>query len=168
MRIKILGSAAGGGFPQWNCNCRNCSGLRSNKIKAKPRTQTQLAFTVDDKFWFLIHASPDLRTQILATPELAPPISAAHRLSNRRHLPAVSRCRRRRRPAAPSRIPAVLRLRHRVLATHPQERKPDLQCPRPRRPRGRMANASRPWTARLPPAPKIRVKLRPSSAPHFR
>jgi pyrroloquinoline quinone biosynthesis protein B len=75
MRIKILGSAAGGGFPQWNCNCRNCFGLRSHKIKAKPRTQTQLAFTVDDKFWFLINASPDLRSQILNTPELAPPIS---------------------------------------------------------------------------------------------
>ena len=77
MRIKILGSAAGGGFPQWNCNCRNCSGLRANKIKATPRTQTQLAFTVDDKFWFLINASPDLRTQILNSPELAPPISEA-------------------------------------------------------------------------------------------
>jgi pyrroloquinoline quinone biosynthesis protein B len=75
MRIKILGSAAGGGFPQWNCNCRNCSGLRRGTIQAKPRTQTQIAFTVDDKTWFLIHASPDLRTQILAAPELAPPIS---------------------------------------------------------------------------------------------
>ncbi len=75
MRIKILGSAAGGGFPQWNCSCRNCSGLRSHKINAKPRSQTQLAFTVDDKYWFLINASPDLRAQILNTPELAPPIS---------------------------------------------------------------------------------------------
>jgi pyrroloquinoline quinone biosynthesis protein B len=75
MRIKLLGSAAGGGFPQWNCNCRNCSAFRAHKIKARARTQTQIAFTVDDKYWFLIHASPDLRTQILATPELAPPIS---------------------------------------------------------------------------------------------
>lgn len=72
MRIKILGSAAGGGFPQWNCNCRNCAGLRSGSLRAKARTQTQIAFTVDSKVWFLIGASPDLRTQILATPELAP------------------------------------------------------------------------------------------------
>jgi pyrroloquinoline quinone biosynthesis protein B len=73
MRIKVLGSAAGGGFPQWNCNCRNCAGVRSGTIKSLARTQTQIAFSVDSKVWFLIGASPDLRTQILATPELAPP-----------------------------------------------------------------------------------------------
>jgi pyrroloquinoline quinone biosynthesis protein B len=72
MRIKILGSAAGGGFPQWNCNCPNCAGLRNGYIHAHARTQTQIAFTVDSKIWFLIGASPDLRTQILATPELTP------------------------------------------------------------------------------------------------
>jgi len=72
MRFKILGSAAGGGFPQWNCNCRNCAGLRNGSLRAKARMQTQIAFTVDSKVWFLIGASPDLRTQILATPELAP------------------------------------------------------------------------------------------------
>lgn len=72
MRIKILGSAAGGGFPQWNCACRNCSGFREGKLKVRPRTQTQLAFTPDDKAWFLLGASPDLRTQLLACPELAP------------------------------------------------------------------------------------------------
>jgi pyrroloquinoline quinone biosynthesis protein B len=72
MRIKILGSAAGGGFPQWNCNCRNCAAFRSGKLKATARTQTQIAFSLDNKFWFLVGASPDLRTQILATAELAP------------------------------------------------------------------------------------------------
>ncbi len=72
MKIKILGSAAGGGFPQWNCACRNCSRLRSGKIHAKTRTQTQIAFTPDDRIWFLIGASPDLRAQILSTPELSP------------------------------------------------------------------------------------------------
>lgn len=75
MRIKILGSAAGGGFPQWNCNCRNCSGFRRGNFQGAARTQTQIAFTVDEKFWFLVHASPDLRAQILNTPELSPPIS---------------------------------------------------------------------------------------------
>ena len=73
MLIKILGSAAGGGFPQWNCACRNCSGLRSGSIQAAARTQTQLAFSPDGVVWFLLGASPDLRTQILSTPQLAPP-----------------------------------------------------------------------------------------------
>src|SRR5258706_3252889 len=72
MQIRILGSAAGGGFPQWNCGCRNCMGLRAGSLKATARTQTQLAFSPDGQVWFLLGASPDLRTQILATPELAP------------------------------------------------------------------------------------------------
>jgi pyrroloquinoline quinone biosynthesis protein B len=72
VKVKILGSAAGGGFPQWNCACRNCSGLRAGTLHAKPRTQTQIAFSPDNRVWFLIGASPDLRTQILSTPELAP------------------------------------------------------------------------------------------------
>jgi pyrroloquinoline quinone biosynthesis protein B len=72
MRIKILGSAAGGGFPQWNCNCANCAAFRKGNISGAARTQTQIAFSVDSKVWFLVAASPDLRAQILATPELAP------------------------------------------------------------------------------------------------
>jgi pyrroloquinoline quinone biosynthesis protein B len=72
VKVKILGSAAGGGFPQWNCTCRNCAGLRAGKIHAKPRTQTQIAFSPDDRVWFLIGASPDLRAQIVSAPELAP------------------------------------------------------------------------------------------------
>src|SRR5215831_6905774 len=76
MRVKVLGSAAGGGFPQWNCNCRNCSGLRHGKVKARPRTQTQVIFSPDSKVWFLLCASPDLRQQVLATHELTPPENA--------------------------------------------------------------------------------------------
>jgi len=72
MRLKVLGSAAGGGFPQWNCACRNCSGLRAGTLRALPRTQTQIAFSPAPDVWFLVGASPDLRTQILADPELAP------------------------------------------------------------------------------------------------
>ena len=73
MRVKILGSGAGGGFPQWNCGCSNCNGLRAAKLHGSARTQTQIAFSVNSKAWFLLNASPDLRAQILATPELAPP-----------------------------------------------------------------------------------------------
>jgi len=72
MRIKVLGSAAGGGFPQWNCACPNCAGFRDGRLRARPRSQAQLAFTPDEKNWFLLGASPDLRSQLFATPELAP------------------------------------------------------------------------------------------------
>jgi pyrroloquinoline quinone biosynthesis protein B len=72
MRVKILGSAAGGGFPQWNCACGNCQRVRAGKFHGRPRSQTQLAFTTNNKIWFLLSASPDLRAQILAGPELCP------------------------------------------------------------------------------------------------
>jgi pyrroloquinoline quinone biosynthesis protein B len=72
MRIKILGSAAGGGFPQWNCSCRNCLSWRAGTFKGKSRTQTQVAVSDDDSTWFLLNASPDLRTQIEATPVVHP------------------------------------------------------------------------------------------------
>ncbi len=72
MNIKILGSAAGGGFPQWNCACRNCSGLRAGTLKARARSQAQLAFSPLPSLWFLVGASPDLRSQIIATPEFSP------------------------------------------------------------------------------------------------
>jgi len=72
MQVKILGSAAGGGFPQWNCACRNCCLLRAGKFPGKSRTQAQVAIRCDDNAWFLLGASPDLRQQIEATPELHP------------------------------------------------------------------------------------------------
>jgi pyrroloquinoline quinone biosynthesis protein B len=79
MHIKILGSAAGGGFPQWNCACRNCSGLRAGTLRARPRSQAQIAFSPLPGLWFLVGASPDLRSQIIAAPELSPdPDSPGH------------------------------------------------------------------------------------------
>jgi|SRR5271168_2866380 len=72
MRLKILGSAAGGGFPQWNCGCPNCSGLRAGTLHSKSRTQTQIAFSPIPEVWFLVGASPDLRSQITMVPEFAP------------------------------------------------------------------------------------------------
>lgn len=70
--MKILGSAAGGAFPQWNCGCANCRALRAANFQGKPRSQTQVAITQDGQSWFLLGASPDLRAQIEATPELHP------------------------------------------------------------------------------------------------
>ena len=72
MRIEILGSAAGGGFPQWNCGCRNCQSLRAGTFRGKARTQTQVAVTGDGQRYFLLNASPDLRLQIEATAHLHP------------------------------------------------------------------------------------------------
>jgi pyrroloquinoline quinone biosynthesis protein B len=72
MNVKILGSAAGGGFPQWNCACPNCRSLRAGTFRGKPRSQTQVAISADSHSWFLLGASPDLRAQIEATPELHP------------------------------------------------------------------------------------------------
>jgi len=72
MQILILGSAAGGGFPQWNCHCANCKGLRQGTIKATPRTQSSIAVSADGKNWALINASPDIRQQINQSPQLWP------------------------------------------------------------------------------------------------
>jgi len=72
MLIRILGAAAGGGFPQWNCACRNCRSLRAGTFSGKPRSQAQVAISADAKSWFLLGASPDLRAQIESTPELQP------------------------------------------------------------------------------------------------
>jgi pyrroloquinoline quinone biosynthesis protein B len=72
MRIKVLGSAAGGGFPQWNCACPNCRRLRDGNFAGTARTQTQLAWSFTPGQWSLVNASPDLRAQIEATPELWP------------------------------------------------------------------------------------------------
>lgn len=68
----ILGAAAGGGFPQWNSNASGCRRARAGDPAAVPRTQTGLAVSADDKRWFLLNASPDLREQIGRTPALHP------------------------------------------------------------------------------------------------
>jgi len=72
MRIVVLGSGAGGGFPQWNCNCPNCAGLRAGSIKAIARTQSSLAVSDGGSDWLLVNASPDLRAQLAACPVLQP------------------------------------------------------------------------------------------------
>jgi pyrroloquinoline quinone biosynthesis protein B len=74
MRVEILGSAAGGGFPQWNCNCRNCQSVRAGTLPSKSRNQTQVAVSNDGHSWFLLNASPDLRMQIEQTSTLQPRI----------------------------------------------------------------------------------------------
>src|SRR3990170_4826849 len=70
MIIRVLGSAAGGGFPQWNCNCRNCADVRARKPGFRARTQCSLAVSTNGHDWVLLNAAPDLRQQINDTPEL--------------------------------------------------------------------------------------------------
>lgn len=72
MRVRVLGSAAGGGFPQWNCNCVNCRGFRAGTLRAHVRTQSSLALSADGQRWYLLNASPDIRQQINDAPCLSP------------------------------------------------------------------------------------------------
>jgi pyrroloquinoline quinone biosynthesis protein B len=68
MVVRVLGSAAGGGFPQWNCNCRVCAAARNGNGHAKPRTQSSIALRANDGPWYLVNASPDLRQQLAELP----------------------------------------------------------------------------------------------------
>lgn len=70
--IIVLGAAAGGGFPQWNSNAPGCRRARAGDPAAPPRTQASIAISGDGKHWFVVNASPDLRTQINQTPALHP------------------------------------------------------------------------------------------------
>lgn len=70
MRLIVLGAAAGGGFPQWNCNCATCRQAWAGVAPAQ--TQASLAVSADGERWVLLNASPDLRAQVLATPSLQP------------------------------------------------------------------------------------------------
>ena len=72
MKIHVLGSAAGGGFPQWNCNCPQCSAVRGGSRHHLPRTQSSIAVTANETDWLLINASPDVLQQIKAFPALQP------------------------------------------------------------------------------------------------
>ncbi|MBK1612344.1 pyrroloquinoline quinone biosynthesis protein PqqB [Rubrivivax gelatinosus] len=73
MRIHVLGSAAGGGFPQWNCNCRLCAGVRSGTLRATARTQSSIFVAPDQgEDGLLVNASPDLLQQIKSNPVLQP------------------------------------------------------------------------------------------------
>src|SRR6202012_1800759 len=73
MKSRVLGRAGGGGFPQWNCNCPNCAGVRAGSLKARAHTQSSIAVTgYDDVSSALVNASPDILTQLQAAPQLQP------------------------------------------------------------------------------------------------
>ena len=72
MHIRVLGSGAGGGFPQWNCNCENCAGLRKKNPCLKARNQSSITVSSNNEDWILFNASPDIRAQIESFPPLQP------------------------------------------------------------------------------------------------
>ena len=99
MHIRVLGSAAGGGFPQWNCNCRNCAGVRTGTLRARPRTQSSIFVSADAaRDWILFNASPDILTQMRANPALQPARAVRDT--------AIARRRADRRPDRPRHRPA--------------------------------------------------------------
>ena len=72
MHIRILGSGAGGGFPQWNCNCSNCRRIREGNFQGTARTQSSITVSADGENWVLFNASPDIRAQLESFPPLQP------------------------------------------------------------------------------------------------
>ncbi|MCU0620984.1 MAG: pyrroloquinoline quinone biosynthesis protein PqqB [Gemmatimonadales bacterium] len=81
MKVLLLGTAAGGGFPQWNCWCPSCRLARTHPDRARPRTQSSVAVSADGQRWFLLNASPDVREQLARLP--------APELPGTRHLPVA-------------------------------------------------------------------------------
>jgi len=78
MEVVVLGSAAGGGYPQWNCNAPLSKAARDGSIKTKWRTQASIAVSADGERWLLVNASPDLRQQLMQTKALWPRESPRH------------------------------------------------------------------------------------------
>ncbi len=72
MHIHLLGTGAGGGFPQWNCNCDNCARLRQGTLKSSARTQSSITISSNGIDWVLFNASPDIRAQLESFPPLQP------------------------------------------------------------------------------------------------
>jgi pyrroloquinoline quinone biosynthesis protein B len=70
--VRVLGSAAGGGYPQWNCGCPQCRAVRTGSRPCVPRSQSSIAVSADRKQWFLFNASPDIQSQIESFPDLHP------------------------------------------------------------------------------------------------
>jgi pyrroloquinoline quinone biosynthesis protein B len=87
MRIRILGSAAGGGLPQWNCRCANCEAVRSGSPDVKARTQSSVAISRDNHTWFLLNVSADVRVQLAAFDGLWP--AASHPTLRTREIDSI-------------------------------------------------------------------------------
>ena len=78
MHVVILGSAAGGGLPQWNCRCPICALAREDATRVRPRTQSSIAVSPDGERWLLVNASPDIRQQLFDNPAMHPRTGLRH------------------------------------------------------------------------------------------
>ncbi len=147
MRFKVVGSAAGGGFPQWNSNDRLSRAVRSGAPGVRERTQSSLIASADGRNWVLFNASPDIRQQIAVTPELHPaPDGPAARQPDQGGRADQCRCRSRRRPAQPARAPALRPLRRAARACRHSPRTPSSTCStRPSCPDVRCRRAASRW-----------------------
>jgi pyrroloquinoline quinone biosynthesis protein B len=94
----VLGSAAGGGYPQWNCRCAVCRLAWEGDKRVQPRTQTSVAVSADGASWTLLNAAPELRAQIAATPALMPLQVALH------HVAPIQVAPYRTKPSAPDEL----------------------------------------------------------------
>jgi pyrroloquinoline quinone biosynthesis protein B len=72
MKVRVLGSAAGGGFPQWNCGCANCRDVRRGFGRLRARTEESIVLSADSRSWFLVNATPEVRRQFESFPALHP------------------------------------------------------------------------------------------------
>ena len=112
LTVRVLGAAAGGGFPQWNANSEACRRARAGDPPATPATQASIAVSADERRWFIVNASPDLRQQIEAN--AVPAAGRGPALEpDRGSAPDQRRRRCDRRPAAPARGHALRALRGR-------------------------------------------------------
>ena len=167
MRITVLGSAAGGGFPQWNCNCRNCAGVRAGTLRAKPRTQSSIFVQPDDGVdGVLFNASPDILEQIRSQPGAAAGARAARHGDRRRRADG--------RPDRPRDRPVhAARARHAAAAVvhRPGRRRPEPGQPGAARARRTTAACERHRIAldgsavrRCPASPDLRFRALPLSS----
>jgi len=78
LKVLVLGAAAGGGYPQWNCNHDGCRRAREGDRHAVPQTQSSIAVSVDGEDWYVFNASPDIRQQIFDNPQLHPKTGVRH------------------------------------------------------------------------------------------
>ena len=178
LRVVVLGAAAGGGVPQWNCGCPVCRKARTENPELQS-TQASIAVSADGEHWFLVNASPDLRQQLIATPQLHPESGPASPQPDLGRHPDQWRNRCGRGPAVDARRLAVHDLRAPKGACDPEgqqhlqcaereeraapgqsrwTRRSSRLCPTARRPASRSCRSRFPakargiWKARLTPA----------------
>jgi len=153
VRIRVLGSAGGGGFPQWNCGCPNCAGVRAGRLAATRRTQESIAVSGDGEHWFLINATPDIRAQQALAVDTKSPLAArkpAKARVERKAKAPIQKDARDKRPAAHSR------------AAGSGTPKPSIETARPSPEGASAAVTPQPFTRPTTVAPPVQIEQPPA------